>query len=392
MSLEPGIDDSPQPSATARKAKGPMKAAEPEKFTADHRATWAQALLPTSTMAGKIDPLLPTGRPIRWGVVSTGRISSIVARDLSLLPDAVLHSVSSRTQKAAETFAAHYGFSRAYGDDKTTLGYERLVQDPEVDVVYVATPHSSHYVVAKAALKAGKHVLCEKPLTINSKEAAELVDIARARQVFFMEAIWSRFLPSVQRAAEIIATNELGDIRWMQADMGGRAPYSPAARVWRLPDGGGSLMDVAVYPLTWALLALGPPETVKATADLNFEGIDAQTALTLSYSSGASAQIITTLTSVTTRTVTIAGTLGVLRSNAPLLNPTELIITSDTGHSRTEKFAPAGQGYTYQLREVLRCIQQGLLESPTMPLSDTLSMMQLLDDIRGQIGLRYPAD
>ena len=338
------------------------------------------------------DPVPVSGSPVRWGVISTGRIASTVVGDLALLPDAVLQSVSSRTQENAEAFAAEHGFQSAYGDDDGLQGYQRLLHDSAVDVVYVATPHTSHYVVAKAALEAGKHVLCEKPLTINAREAAELVRLAREKSLFLMEAVWTRFLPSVQRAAEIIASGELGEIRWVQADLGFPAPYHRESRLWRREDGGGALMDVGVYALTWALISLGRPDSLTATAHLTDDGVDSETALTLSYPSGALVQAMTSLTAATPQTATVCGTKGMLCCNAPLFNPTELTITSGSGEQRVEKFTPAGRGYTYQLREVIRCLQQGLLESPTMPLADTLATTALLDTARAQAGIRYPAD
>ncbi|MDQ0618599.1 Gfo/Idh/MocA family protein [Arthrobacter globiformis] len=338
------------------------------------------------------DPLRASGEPVRWGVVSTGRIASMVVSDLALLPDAVLQAVSSRTQGGADNFATRHGFCRAYGDAGGVPGYMRLLQDQKVDVVYVATPHASHYTVAKAALEAGKHVLCEKPMTINAREASSLVSLAQEKGLFLMEAVWSRFLPSVQRAAQITASGELGEIRWMQADLGFPAPYHPDARLWKREDGGGALMDVGVYLLTWALAVLGRPHSLTATSHRNRDGVDAETAMTLLYPSGAQAQLMTSLTTVSTQTATVSGTKGMLRCNAPLFNPTELTITTGSGESRVEKFTPAGRGYTYQLREVLRCVQQGLTESATMPLAESLITMTLLDEARRQTGIRYPAD
>lgn len=341
---------------------------------------------------GHGNPLRPPRQPVRWGVVSTGRIASIVARDLALHPDAVLQAVSSRSRGNAEDFAAGHGFRRAYGDDAGTPGYVRLFQDQDVDVVYVATPHASHYAMAKAALEAGKHVLCEKPMTMTSGEAESLVTLAREKGLFLMEAVWTRFLPSFQRATQIVASGELGDIRWIQADLGFPAPYHPDARLWRREDGGGSLLDVGVYLLTWARGVLGPPQSLTATAHLNSDGVDAETALALFYDSGARVQLLTSLSTVCTQSAAVSGTKGLLQCNAPLYNPTELTITLATGKVRVEKFSPVGSGYTYQLHEVIRCIQQGLTESPTMPLSETLATMALLDEARRQAGIHYPAD
>lgn len=339
------------------------------------------------------DPLRDSGNPVHWGVVATGRIASIVTSDLALLPDAVLHAVSSRSRAGAEEFAARHGFRRAYSDDDGGLpGYVQLIQDPDVDIVYVATPHASHFAVAKAALEAGKHVLCEKPITLNARDAAVLAELARRKGLFLMEAVWTRFLPSMQRAAEIIASGELGEVRSVQADLGFPAPRFPGARLWQRAAGGGALLDVGVYPLTWALIALGAPQSLTAAAHVNGDGVDAETAVILSYSSGAFAQFLVSLTTVSTQTATVSGTNGMLRCNAPLFNPTELALTFGSGETRLETFVPAGHGYTYQLREVIRCLQLGLTESPTMPLDDSLMAMSLLDEVRRQAGITYPSD
>ncbi|WP_364744129.1 Gfo/Idh/MocA family protein [Arthrobacter sp. LAR12-1-1.1] len=342
--------------------------------------------------SGHHDPLRASGEPVRWGVVSTGRIASTVTSDLALLPDAVLHAVSSRSRAGAKEFAARHCFRHAYSDDGGLPGYVRLIQDPDVDIVYVATPHASHFTVAKAALEAGKHVLCEKPMTLNARDAAVLAGLARRKGLFLMEAVWSRFLPSVQRAAEIIASGELGEIRSIQADLGFPAPRHPEARLWQRAAGGGALMDVGVYPLTWALIALGAPQSLTAAAHITGDGVDAETAVTLSYPSGARAQFMVSLTTVSAQAATVSGTKGLMRCNAPLFNPTELALTFGSGETRLETFMPAGHGYTYQLREVLRCLQLGLAESPTMPLADTLMVMSLLDEARRQAGITYPSD
>ncbi len=350
--------------------------------------------------AGSQDPLPATGGPLRWGVIATGRIASIVVSDLALLPDAVLQAVSSRTQAGADAFAAEHGFASAYGDRAddgdpaggSLPGYRRLLADPAVDVVYVATPHASHYPVALEALNAGKHVLCEKPLTLNAGQARHLVSVAQDKGLFLMEAVWTRFLPSMQRAAEIVASGELGEIRWIQADLGFPAPFDPEARLWKREEGGGALMDLGVYLLTWALTSLGRPRSLSASSHLNSDGVDTTTTMTLQYPSGAQAQLLASLTTVSTQAATVAGTMGMLRCGAPLFNPRELTVTLGSGERRVEDFPAAGHGYTYQLREVTRCIQHGQTESPTLPLAATLATMSLLDEVRSQSGIRYPGD
>jgi len=261
-----------------------------------------------------------------------------------------------------------------------------------VDVVYVATPHAQHHEIVLAALNAGKHVLCEKAFTINAREAAELIELARSKKLFLMEAVWSRFLPSMQRAFQIAASGELGDIHWITADLGFPAPYSPTARLWARKDGGGALLDLAVYPLLWALGTLGFPQTVSATGFVNDDGVDAQNAMTLGYGHAAQVQLTSSLLAHGPRTATVSGSMGFLQSIGSINNPRELIIAKGWEERRTETFDVVGKGYAYELREVTRCVQQGLTESPVMPLEDTLNTMRLFDGVRAQLGVSYPND
>ena len=338
------------------------------------------------------DPRSATGTPLRWGIIATGGIARSVAQDLALLVDAELYAVSSRGQSTADAFAATHGVAKAYGDDDGLHGYQRLLADEAVDVVYVATPHAQHHQIVLAALNAGKHVLCEKAFTINAREAAELIEVAQSRKLFLMEAVWSRFLPSMQRAFAIAASGELGDIHWVTADLGFPAPYSPTSRLWARQDGGGALLDLSVYPLLWALGTLGFPQTVSATGYVNDDGVDSQNAMTLGYNHGAQVQLTSSLLSHGPRTATVAGSLGFLQSVGSINNPRHLTVSTGWDERRTETFDVVGKGYTYELREVTRCIQQGLTESPVMPLSDSLNTMRLFDGVRAQLGVSYPND
>lgn len=344
-----------------------------------------------------VRPFLPddartaTGRPLRWGVVATGKIAHTVVAQLVQLEDAVLHAVASRDATRARSFADGFGAPAAYGDEGGRSGVERLAADPHVDVVYVATPHAYHHDVTVPLLEAGKHVLVEKPFTIHGDEAAALADLAARRGVFLMEAVWTRFLPAYQRALDVVASGELGDVRWVQADLGFVASRDPRDRLWARADGGGALLDLAVYPFSWAFGALGMPTGVHATAVLTGEGVDATTAATLTYPNGALAQLLVSFEAHATRTATIAGTEGTLRTFAPLTRPEGFTVMTDDGHRREEH--PLGPvPYGFMLREVTRCVQHGERESATMPLADTVATMRLLDAIRAQAGVTYPND
>lgn len=347
---------------------------------------------PPCTAPNAPSPLAATGDALRWGVVGTGAIAGKVAKEIATLEDAVLQAVSSRSEERARSFADGNGFATAYYDDGASRGFERLVQDAAVDVVYVAIPHGQHYEVCKAALSAGKHVLCEKAFTVNAREAEELIALAREKRVFLMEAVWSRFLPSINRAWDIIHSGELGEITWIQADLGFPSPYNPLSRLWDPAAGGGALLDLTVYTATWALGALGFPKSVSAEGILNDDGVDAQNALTLTYASGAQAQLSSSLLASGPCQATVAGSKGWLRTSAPLHNPRELYVHPHNGEARVEEFPTIGLGYTYELRETTRCIQAGLLECPTMPLQHTLDTMRMFDGVRAQLGIRYAND
>lgn len=337
------------------------------------------------------DPLAATGRPLRWGVVATGSIARTVASQLVRLEDAVLHAVSSRDSARARAFADDLGAPVAFGDGGGMLGFERMAVDPEVDVVYVATPHGQHYEVVKPLLEAGKHVLVEKAFTITGDEAEALVDLAAERGVFLMEAVWTRFLPVYQRALDVVASGELGDVRWVQADLGFAAKGDPRSRLWARAAGGGALLDLAVYSWTWAFGALGMPAGVHAVGTRTAEGVDGTHALTLAYPNGAVAQLLGTLEAQATRTATIAGTRGTLSTFAPLTHPEGFAVTVGDDQRR-EEIGLGSARYAWMLREVTRCVQQGLRESPTMPLADTVATMRLFDAARVQLGVTYPND
>lgn len=326
-------------------------------------------------------------------MVATGDAAAKVTEDIARLEDAVLQVVSSRCEALAVEFADRFGFARACFDNGRAKGYRQLVEDPEVDVVYVAAPPAQHYEISRAALLAGKHVLCEKSLTINAREAEGLIGIAASRGLFLMEAVWTRFLPCINRIWEILASGELGDVHWVQADLGLPGPAGSAGSRPRDPEaGGGALLDLAVYPLTLAVGALGFPDSVSAVGILTSDGVDRQNALHLTYPSGAAAQLISSLVSPGSRTATISGAKGWLRTGAPLHNPVELTVAPLHGEQRVERFPQVGNGYTYELREATRCIQSGVPESPTMSWDHSLQTMRLFDKARAQMGVRHTND
>jgi predicted dehydrogenase len=323
-------------------------------------------------------------QPTRWGILATGWIAGLFASDLKLLPDAELAAVGSRTQEAAERFGDEFGVARRHGS------YQALVEDPDVDVVYIATPHPGHYEAALAAIEAGKHVLVEKPFTMDADEASRLIDAARARNVFVLEAMWTRFLPHIVRIREILAAGTLGDIVSVTAEHGQYFARDPHHRIFARELGGGALLDLGIYPLSFASMVLGTPRTVTAVSDPAFTGVDAQTSMVLQYDGGAHAVLTTTSYAATENAAAINGTLARIEVAGTFYVPTSFKVVSRDGEVLETFDAPdPGRGMQHQAAEVHRCLREGLTESPGLPLSETLSIMQTMDEVRRQIGLTY---
>ena len=263
---------------------------------------------------------------------------------------------------------------------------------PEVDVVSIATPHTLHYENALSCLRAGKAVLCEKPFTINAREARELVDEARSRNLFLMEAMWTRFLPAIAALRDLLASGAIGRVRMLVG--GGAFVPDSAARPYVLNKdlGGGALLDAGVYLVSMASMILGPPSGVKASGCIGPSGVDEQDAIVLDHPDGAMALLYISLRTRRPPDLQILGHSGRISVAAPVFDPPRLTLTTQDGTTRSLKFPSSLGGYTHQIREVAAALRAGRLESATMPLDETLSIMQTMDSIRGQIGLRYSGE
>lgn len=330
------------------------------------------------------DPL-PADRPVRWGILATGKIAQAFATALALVPDAELAAVGARSLGSAQAFAARYGARTAYGD------YRQVVEDPDVDVVYVGTPHALHHAHARLALDAGKPVLCEKALTLDAAQAADLVAVAREKQVFLMEAMWMRCNPTVRRLQQVLATGELGTVTQVRADLGFRVDKPATDRLLDPVLGGGALLDMGIYPLTFAHLFLGTPSRVAAAAGLSDLGVDLNLALALAYDSGAVASLTASMTGPSPRTASIATEAGRFDLADSFHHPTTATWTSGD-HTETLGEPLIGGGLAHEAIEVIRCLRAGEIESPLVPLDDSVALMGLMDGIRKQIGVRYPGD
>jgi predicted dehydrogenase len=324
-------------------------------------------------------PISPDDRPIRWGILATGGIATSFATDLALVPGNELAAVGSRRPEAAQEFADRFGAPRAHGS------YEELAGDPDVDVIYVATPHSRHLEDVMTCFDAGKAVLCEKALTLNVADAQTLVDEARARGLFFAEAMWMRTNPQIRKVTQIAASGALGTVRQVRAELGFAA--SPdITRLWDPALGASALLDIGIYPLTFAHLLLGEPTGIAAAGVLSDRGIDVDGGATLTYASGAVASIAWTQTAASDNRASVAGDLGRVELPARFHHPTELTLTRGDD-VQTLREPVIGRGYAHEIEEVAACLRAGATESDLLPLDETLSIMRQTDVILAQLGV-----
>jgi predicted dehydrogenase len=322
----------------------------------------------------------------RWGILGTGGIARQFTQDL-LLTGHLVTAAGSRTRESAERFAALFELPRAHAS------YESLVADPAVDIVYVATPHPFHYANAMLALDAGKHVLVEKPFTINATQAQHLVEHAASKGRLVLEAMWTRWLPHMVRLREIVAAGTIGELRSMSADHTQRLPDDPAHRLNALELGGGALLDLGVYPVSFAWDLFGAPNSVQAVATVKETGADAQVATMFRYPDG---QIATTYCASVTQGPNVAvvlGTDGRIEIDSVWYTATGLRVY-DASDTLIEHVRPdvAGRGMQYQAAEAERLISEGKIASDILPPQETVAIMATLDAIREQIGLHYPGE
>ncbi|GGS59140.1 MULTISPECIES: Gfo/Idh/MocA family protein [Actinokineospora] len=323
---------------------------------------------------------------MRWGILGAGLIAGAVGADIAASPSSEVAAVGARDLDRARKLADRLGAPRAYGS------YAELVADPDLDVVYVATTHAHHHEHALLAIEAGKNVLVEKAFTLTAMQAQEVVAAAAARDVFCMEAMWMRMNPLVRRALEMARGGSIGRVLSVTADHGQRFAYDPKHRLFDLDAGGGALLDLGVYPATFAWMFLGAPTGVATTGHLSPTGSDATLAMQWSYDDDRHAHVACTTEAQTPCQATVIGTEGWLRVGTPLYRPCELTVHTRGGGTEVLTEPLPGNGYGPQVAEVERCLRAGLAESPLVPLSETVAIMGLMDRARADLGVRYPAD
>ena len=319
----------------------------------------------------------------KWGILGPGGIARAFAKDLQLLEAHEVAAVGSRTLSNAQEFAKTFG-GTAYGS------YEELVADPTVDAIYVATPHPSHKENVITALNAGKPVLCEKPFAVNAHEAREMVAAAEKNGVALMEAMWARFLPHYADVREIIASGVLGQILTVQADHGQRLADRNIPRLVEPSLAGGALLDLGIYPVSFAHMILGNPAKITASAVLTDKGVDAQTSMIFDYTDGAQAILTTTMIEQTPCRAVVAGVNGWLEIDRTFYNPTSMRVVLFDGSATQYPHTYTGHGLREQAEVFKQLVQSGKTQSEILTWKDTVDIMGTLDAVRSQIGLRYP--
>lgn len=318
-----------------------------------------------------------------WGILGPGGIAKAFATDLKLLDGHSVAAVGSRTLKNAQDFANTFG-GTAYGS------YEALVADPSIDAIYVATPHPAHKDNVVLALNAGKPVLCEKPFAVNAKEAQEMVAAAQKNNVAMMEAMWSRFLPHYAQVREIVASGVLGKILTVHADHGQRLADQNIVRLVEPALAGGALLDLGIYPVSFAHMVLGNPTKITASGVLTDKGVDAQTSMIFDYADGAQAVLNTTMIEQTPCRAVVAGVDGWLEIDRVFYTPTSMRVTLFDGSVTEYPTNYTGHGLREQAEAFKKLVQSGHTQSAILNWKDTVDIMQTLDSVRSQIGLRYP--
>jgi predicted dehydrogenase len=326
---------------------------------------------------------------VRWGVAGPGPVADKVVRDLAHVPGAVLTAVGSRSAGRAEAFAAAHAALAGDGQGPAAHGsYRALVRDPDVDVVYVATPHPHHRALALAALAAGKAVLVEKSFTVTPAAAREVVAAARAAGRFAMEAMWTRFCPAVARLRELVADGAIGEVRTVTADLGVRHPVDPATQSYDPRQGDGLLFHMGVYPVSFAQMLLGTPEAVVAHGTVHPSGADVEESVLLRYPGGRSALLFASLRSPAPGEARVLGTGGWIGVPPRFHYPSRIVLHRH-GHDPEIIDAPlTGAGYAHELAEVTERVAGGHTESEIMPLADTVAVQDVLGEIAGQLGIR----
>lgn len=322
------------------------------------------------------------GATLRWGVLAPGTIANSWVSTVHANTDQRVVAVASRNPERAQAFATQHGIDRAYGD------YEQLVADPEVQIVYIAAPHSEHARLALMALAAGKHILVEKPIGVSAAEARQIADAAAAAGLFAAEAMWSRYLPQTSIIDQLLTETALGDVLTVTADFSAVFDYDPTSRAFDPALGGGAMLDIGVYPGWFSHFVLGAPRTVTAVGTLAQTGVEDHVAVILGHHGGAQSVLTTSMLADGPLAATIVGRRGRIEVDGPFFGPSSLrlIVGDETAEWVDETRWSWGEGLCYQATAAAHYVSEGLLHSPVHSLTDTIEVLEMVDEVRRQLG------
>ena len=323
---------------------------------------------------------------IKWGIVGLGKMARTFAQDLQRVEEAEIYGVASRSEDKAKAFAADFNATKHFGS------YEDLAADPDIHIVYVATPHVFHFNITMMCLKQGKHVLCEKPMGMHAGQVQTLIAEARKRNLFLMEGIWTRFMPATVLMLDLIGKGTIGDIISVRADFGFKGNPDPKARLYNKGLGGGSLLDIGIYPVYLSMLLLGAPNAIKAMARMSSTGVDIFCGMLMDFQGGGKAILDSTFETQTPTEALIYGNKGMLKMHADFHHSRRISTYNDGRLLETYEVDYPGNGYMHEIEEVHTCLSLNLQESPKLPLKTSLQLITTLDRVREQIGLEYSAD
>lgn len=321
-------------------------------------------------------------RPIKWGIIGLGKIANKFASDLLVADGAELYAVASRDLSKATSFATKYNAKHAYGS------YEELANNPNIDAVYIATPHSFHKEHSILCLNHKIPVLCEKPFAMNLKEVEDMISAARTNKVLLMEAMWTYFLPHYTKLLELLSSGRFGAIQKLEADFGFRPPMDMESRVLKKSLGGGSLLDIGIYPIFAALSTLGMPIDIEAKATFFENKADSSCTMIFNYDDGAKAFLRSTLLENTPTEAVFHCEHGIIKIHSRFHQPTSMT-TIQNGIEQVLNFETAGIGYKYEIEHFSQLVRDGLKESPLMNFEFSIKLIKILDDVRRIIGLEY---
>lgn len=316
-------------------------------------------------------------RTWNFGILGPGKIANRFAESFQYVPGARVYAVASRDRGKAGEFAARFGANKQYNS------YEALAKDPDVDIVYVATPHVFHHEQTILCLQHGKAVLCEKPMAVSYQQTKEMVDTAKANNVFLMEGMWSRFFPALIHAKELIDKGAIGNLEYITADFGFAAPVNYEGRLYNKALGGGAQWDVGVYPLFLSLWLLGRPDKVSAYSHRAVTGVDQTTVAQLAFRSGAFAQILSSIAADSPKEAILAGTKGRIHIKTPWYKTEEITLRLNSGETQTFPHPHSGNGFEFQLQAVVDCLSKGQKECPALPHEFSLLLAEMAEGILG---------